>query len=246
MPAEVAYDALLLATASEEEIARLEKEPTARAIGLGVDTSRGGQRRGSNYVFAVFGKPDRSTNCDCERSSEPSLLQTIYLRNDSEMLGNIERKGGWISSLGGEAKPQVKESNAGKSRAEEYLKGRDPEEVLARIEKRAKQLRKAEDKEELAKVEDRIAKLKRLIKAQETRTKAAQRDQRAQADAKTVVSIDSDKVVREAYLRTLSRLPNDEESALAQRHINEAKTPIDGAKDLMWALLNTKEFIINH
>ena len=43
-------------------------------------------------MLLAFGKPPRATNCDCERSNEPSLLQTMFLRNDTEMLAMLERK----------------------------------------------------------------------------------------------------------------------------------------------------------
>jgi hypothetical protein len=29
-------------------------------------------------------------------------------------------------------------------------------------------------------------------------------------------------------------------------HMSEAKDVVAGARDLLWALLNTKEFIVNH
>ena len=35
--------------------------------------------------LSVFGKPDRTANCDCERSNEPTLLQAIFTRNDPAM-----------------------------------------------------------------------------------------------------------------------------------------------------------------
>lgn len=53
-----------------------------------------------------------------------------------------------------------------------------------------------------------------------------------------------DQLVREAWLRTLSREPSAEEADRALRHMNSAESPLEGLGDLLWALLNTKEFIL--
>jgi hypothetical protein len=53
-------------------------------------------------------------------------------------------------------------------------------------------------------------------------------------------------VVQDAYLRTLSRYPDDDELQTAVSFINESETPAGGIQSLMWALVNTKEFIITH
>jgi hypothetical protein len=59
------------------------------------------------------------------------------------------------------------------------------------------------------------------------------------------LKIDHDALVREAYLRTLSRLPKDDELATAREHLSGATDPLNGLKDLLWALLNTKEFVVS-
>jgi TolA-binding protein len=194
-------------------------------------------------VFAVFGKPDRSTNCDCERSSEPSLLQTVYMRNDFELLNNLERKGSWISSLAGEAKDRT--SNSEKDAAADAAQLRTAQQQISRMQRRAEQLRKKDNeanKKELAKVEERLKKLRKQV----VKAKAAAASKNQEKASSKPVSLNTAELVREAYLRTVSRLPTDEETARAKKHLEEAKTPVDGAKDLMWALLNTKEFIVNH
>ena len=56
---------------------------------------------------------------------------------------------------------------------------------------------------------------------------------------------DPEDLVRQAYLRTLSRLPDERETAVAMRYLHEASDAASGLRDLMWALLNTKEFIVN-
>jgi len=57
---------------------------------------------------------------------------------------------------------------------------------------------------------------------------------------------DHDEVIRQAYLRTLSRLPTEQEQAIARKHLAETADLAAGLRNLMWALLNTKEFIVNH
>ena len=59
-------------------------------------------------------------------------------------------------------------------------------------------------------------------------------------------SVSIDKIVEDAYLRTLSRFPDQEEAEISVAFIEESKTPADGLQSLLWALVNTKEFIISH
>ena len=55
-----------------------------------------------------------------------------------------------------------------------------------------------------------------------------------------------DSHLREAYLRTLSRLPTENELTIARQHVAVATDPHAGLRDLLWALLNTKEFVVIH
>ena len=58
------------------------------------------------------------------------------------------------------------------------------------------------------------------------------------------VSAESQQLVREAWLRTLSRSPTPKELARGVSHLKSADTIVDGMRDLLWALINTKEFIL--
>jgi len=51
-------------------------------------------------------------------------------------------------------------------------------------------------------------------------------------------------LVREAWLRTLSREPTAEEMSRAVQHIATAESTVEGLRDLLWSLLNTKEFVL--
>jgi len=156
LPAEVAYDAIRVATAGAAEAAEICQVDTRRAIADPVVS-----RRGGSYALTVFGRSIRESNCDCDRSAEPSLLQTVFLQNDAEMLGMIDRKGGWLAEA-------------------------------------------------------------------------------------TAAAADPEALVAEAYLRTLTRRPTAAELTRSLAHVRSADSLRDGMRDLLWALLNTKEFIVNH
>ena len=93
MPAEVTIDAILQATASDARSKTWSSNTSQRKI---TQHPASIQARGIDYSLLVFGKPLRTTNCDCERQGQPTLLQSLYVRNDTEMLGWLERKDGWL------------------------------------------------------------------------------------------------------------------------------------------------------
>lgn len=53
-------------------------------------------------------------------------------------------------------------------------------------------------------------------------------------------------IIEELYLVTLSRVPNQDEIDRAQRFLREAPTPREGLQDVLWVLLNSREFMFNH
>ncbi|HEX4073281.1 MAG TPA: hypothetical protein VHX68_19025, partial [Planctomycetaceae bacterium] len=53
-------------------------------------------------------------------------------------------------------------------------------------------------------------------------------------------------IVRTAYLRTLNRYPDDHEQTRALAYLNDSDNVFAGLRDLLWALVNTEEFIVNH
>ena len=53
--------------------------------------------------------------------------------------------------------------------------------------------------------------------------------------------------IRELYLTALSREPSKEELAALTAHIEKKKGSVQAAyEDILWALINTKEFTFNH
>jgi hypothetical protein len=66
----------------------------------------------------------------------------------------------------------------------------------------------------------------------------------APSEAEKAARIDS--VVRQIFLRTVSRPPADEEMAKARTDISAAPSPVEGCVELLWVMLNTREFLVNH
>jgi chromosome segregation ATPase len=208
----------------------MHSDMSNRYIGLkgNVNYQRGGNgANGEQYALTLFGKSLRSTNCDCDRTNEPSLLQTMFLQNDSEIFRVLDRNDGWLKQI----------ANANRSRGDNAAD--EVKELTAdikQLESEARKLKKSgKDKEEdLEKVEGRIAKLKRELSRAEKKK-----------DEPAPVVQTPEELVVEAYLRTVGRLPNDRELKTAGAYLAEAEDTASGMKDLLWALLNTKEFIVN-
>lgn len=53
-------------------------------------------------------------------------------------------------------------------------------------------------------------------------------------------------VVNMLYLRVLARKPTREEIDICLSSLKEAKSRTEGFEDLLWALLNSTEFLNNH
>jgi hypothetical protein len=52
--------------------------------------------------------------------------------------------------------------------------------------------------------------------------------------------------IEELFLWTLSRPPTAEEREACAKHVKESPSPQRGLEDVLWGLLNTKEFLLNH
>jgi hypothetical protein len=127
----------------------------------------------SSYFLTVFGRPESSSACECERTQEASLAQALHLLNAKDIQEQLA-------------------SDAG-------------------------------------------------------------------AAAKIAADPRTDEVkLRELYLTAFSREPDADEITLAKNHIEKARKgpdgqPLDAVKsrregyeDVLWAILNTKEFLFNH
>lgn len=154
LKAEPLYDALHQITATTENFSGLPAG--TRAVQL-ADPSIG------PYFLKVFGQPQGDTACECERSQEANLAQSLHLLNSSEVQNKISSGSGRAALLANE--------------------------------------------------KDRP---------------------------------DADKV-KELYRWVYSREPNQDELNIALAHITKNEANKKAAyEDIVWALINTKEFLFNH
>ena len=154
LPAEVLYDAFHQVTATDQNYNGLPPGTTAVQL---PDPSIG------PYFLKVFGQPQADTACECERSAEANLAQSLHLLNSSEVQNKISNGNG------------------------------------------------------------RAAKL------------AAEKDRPHEAR------------LRELYLWVYSREPQPDELQIALAHIAKHEAnPKVAYEDILWALVNTKEFLFNH
>lgn len=249
LPAEVAYDAVKQATSSDAKIEEMHKDLAGRAITIPGADSRNRGRNPSAYALSVFGRSIRESNCDCDRSSEASLLQTVFMQNDSDVLSMIDQsRTGWLDQVARELgtplqnnsrSPRVSKTRA-KQIAAQVAAGKKR---LANLQKQIKQSRKNGNKKQIKPLQAQVQKIKKRIAAA---GKQLPNSAQAQAKTKKVDDMDSDAIVNQAYLRTLSRYPSEDELARSKKYIQDSDDTVNGIRGLLWALLNTKEFIVNH
>ena len=117
------------------------------------------------YVLRIFGRPPRTTACDCERAMEPALPQALFRMTDATLLAKFNESKGRVQTL--------------------------------------------------------------------IRSKSKPEDQ-----------------VDELFLATLTRYPTPREKTEAVAHLTSHSTDLQGKvtalTDILWALINTREFILNH
>ncbi|MGY8769089.1 MAG: DUF1549 domain-containing protein [Pirellulales bacterium] len=154
LPAEILLDAIDQVTGTETRFSGMPGG--VRAIELPDNNF-------NSYFLTVFGRPESSSACECERSGDANLAQSLHLLNSSEIQGKLTNGGGVASKF-------------------------------------------ASDKE-------------REIAAK----------------------------IRQLYLLAFSREPAPEEIAIARGHIEKPEQdPKQAYEDIVWALINTKEFLFNH
>jgi hypothetical protein len=237
MPAEVAVDAIAAATASDEELAKMHASVDGRSIAI---PGAGLRTTGANYALTIFGRSTRESNCDCDRSSEPSLLQTVFMQNDTDIYNQIDRgKGGWLAQVATELGLKQNRKAASNNVQRQITS------LERSIERGYEQLKKAKasgDKALEKTTSSRIAKSQVRLKA--LRKQASGKVDKVAQQTDNAEKLPS--VVRRTYLRTLSRQPTDDELENSLAYIKSSENQLDGIRDLLWALVNTKEFIVNH
>ncbi|MCE9563045.1 MAG: DUF1549 and DUF1553 domain-containing protein [Planctomycetes bacterium] len=157
--AEQVVDVLNAALGVDETFAALDGAP------VGTKLVEVGSSRLANpnlaYALRIFGRPPRTTACDCERAAEPALPQTLFRMTDTSILAKFTDKKGRVATL-------------------------------------------------------------------------------------AASKLTNEELAEEMFLATLSRLPSADQKASAAEAIKTAKNRTEGITDVLWALVNTREFILNH
>jgi hypothetical protein len=231
LAAEVAVDAIAAAVASDEKSAEMLMNVKGRAInipGSNARAAQGGNAGNTGFALQVFGRSIRESNCDCDRSMDASLLQTVYLQNDQSVLTSLNGgKDTWIDQIAVKAPEKLKDGSD--------VRKLDVGKELTRMKARLERATKDGNEKQIEQIKERIAQLE---KAGEMKKELA--------DNPGKIALDDAALIRQCYLRTLSRHPTEQEVARCQQFLASAATPVDGAKGILWTLINTKEFIVNH
>lgn len=256
LPAETTYDAVRIALARDDVAEQYRALAVPRAITKPGASARNNRQDDESYALSVFGRSIRESNCDCDRSSEPSLLQTVFLANDSAVQQWLsDSKTSWVAQVADRyewKKPKL--SQADENRQNQLRKT---------LDRFAKQVQEAD---------------KRIVEAEQrgnpkfvraTKKRKADLVKRAQAVAKKnglafeagAKSLDAaaspaehsemsaeqaEWIAEQAYLRTLSRKPDMQELSRVVAFLRADDNPSSAVEGLMWSLINTKEFILNH
>jgi len=90
MPAEVLLDAISQATGVPEKFNGWPE---------GVRAIQMWDNRMPSYFLKIFGRPGRTSVCECERSGEPSIAQALHLMNAPEINAKIQARRGLARKL---------------------------------------------------------------------------------------------------------------------------------------------------
>lgn len=246
LPAEVAYDAVTLATSADTRAATFVTDLEGRML-TRPGVPRNGRANGPDFALAVFGRSTRENNCDCDRSAEASLLQTVFLRNDQETLTLIERGDGWLNQMTEPLTGRKPERNRNNRQNNDGNAVAAAQRRVDRAETALKQAKRGDDEAAITQAERTLTRARQRLKDARNASEDGEQTQE-QAAQPVALTGDADlpTIVEEAYLRTVSRFPSDAEREIATAFIRESDDPVAGLRDLVWTLINTKEFIVNH
>ena len=90
LPAEVLLDAISSVTSVPESFPG--RPPGTRAVELW-------DNRLPSYFLEIFGRPERTSPCECGRSSEPTMSQALHLMNAPEVESKIASPAGRVAKL---------------------------------------------------------------------------------------------------------------------------------------------------
>lgn len=219
LPAEASYDAVRMAVSNDTIFEKGRMLELPRGVTKPGASARNAGRDDLGYALSVFGRSSRETNCDCDRSNESSLLQTVFLVNDAAVQE-------WLSDPQASWSSQV---------ANKFGWQRSDAQRSVELSRRLAAARAAGRSRQVVALEAQAARQKRRIQAAPATTGAT-----------TMTDSQARWIAEQAYLRTLSRQPQQQELSTAIRYLRAGDDPVVAVQELMWGLINTKEFILNH
>ena len=90
LPAEVLLDAISQSTGVPEKFNGWPEGHRAIQVW---------DNRMPSYFFRIFGRPVRASVCECERSAEPSIAQSLHLMNSPEIMAKVQARRGKARQL---------------------------------------------------------------------------------------------------------------------------------------------------
>ena len=205
-------------------------------------------------MLGIFGKPARENNCDCERTVDPTLLQTLFTRNDPDMLSQLKAKGGWIDELARRYKIKTGNNGIDRKKLGQYrAKLVTTRKQLANL--KADLPRKPGDPADAAAQKKYKSQLTVYKQREQSLIRKAGYYQKKMAELspkkpdpgqRTELPEGVEELITETFLRTVSRYPSNQELELARADLAKSKNVVEGIQELLLALLNTKEFMVNH
>lgn len=233
LPAEVIFDSIKFAGSNAETNRTFRDAVQNRAIsipGTVANVNRSKNSTDASFALKVFGRSERASSCDCDRSEETSLIQTVYMQNDSDIHLMLTQKDSWLN--------QMAQQNTANNQAVTAQKWLDSlNDKISKMELKKASFKQAENKKQIQNLSKQIKTLAKTKRSWEAKLADAQ---------KSKGDLNVQQVVEEAYLRTLSRFPTEEELERCKQHIQEDEDLVRGVTGVLWALVNTKEFIVNH
>lgn len=245
LTAEQLLDAICQVTSQPEKFPGLPSG--VRAIQL-PDT------RVANYFLDVFGRPPRQITCDCERAQEPNMAQALHLINGAGVNQKISASGGLVDGL------LKAKKNDGEIVEELYLTcfGRMPtkQEVDTAVSLLDETLNpKPAPPADAAKPAEKAKVDPKAKPAPKGKT-----DPKAKVDPKAQAATAKPAEVKPAETKPADAKPADAKPAetkpgdMKPADAKPAEPPkLDPAvarrqvfEDLLWALINGKEFVFNH
>ncbi|MFT5526489.1 MAG: hypothetical protein ACI9HK_004466, partial [Pirellulaceae bacterium] len=250
LPAEVAYDAIMAAVSNDVIVEKYYDDVTSRAIAVASGNYRNNGASGTSFALQIFGQSTRDTNCDCDRSMEPSLLQTVFLQNDREMLSILDKRNeSWVAQVAAELGMQHVSVFTGG--AATRPKPKNYQKSIATMKLTLKRYQQAGDKKNYKLSKQKLATFAKRFgeSIADILNDDAADDDAAKEGNESAAVLAKEKLkglVERTYLRSLSRYPNEQELKRALEHVEDSADPVSGIRDLTWVLVNTKEFIVNH